>query len=116
MQSVLRLYSAALALPEGEPGDQGANERIGHAEWEAIRRIVAGKLSRDVYWEIFEPLEAQPPEPVTGSISNDLADIWREIRVGLQIFDADARAAVWHWRFSMETHWGHHVRTFLIFG
>jgi Domain of unknown function (DUF5063) len=62
-----------------------------------------------VYWEIFEPLEAQPPEPVTGSISDDLADIWRDIQVGLQIFDADVNGAVWHWRFSMETHWGHHA-------
>lgn len=110
LQSLLGLFAAALALPETESGSQQrVNDRIGHAEWEGIRRAIAERLSRDVYWEVFDPMEVQPSEPVAGSISDDLADIWRDVKVGLEVFNADTNSAVWQWRFSMETHWGRHV-------
>lgn len=69
-----------------------------------MRTSVAEKLSRDVYWEIFDPLEAQLPEAVLGSISDDLADIWRDVKPA-SLAEVNAGAAVWNWRFSTETHW-----------
>ncbi len=40
-------------------------------------------MSRDQYWEVFEPLEHEQPEPVAGLISDALADIWRDVKVGI---------------------------------
>lgn len=109
LRSVLPLYSAALALPETDPGNNHALDiGIGHADWQAMRTSVAEKLSRDVYWEIFEPLEAQLPEAVVGSIPDDLVDIWRDVKPA-SLVKVNAGAAVWDWRFSMETHWARHA-------
>lgn len=109
LRSVLRLYSTALALPETDPGnDHALDIEIGHADWQAMRTSVAEKLSTDIYWQILEPLEAQSPEAVVASISDDLADIWRDVK-SASLVEVDAGAAVWDWRFSMETHWARHA-------
>ena len=50
---------------------------------------------------------------MVGLISDDLADIWRDVKEGLLEIDrgkeTSTMEAVWHWRFSFETHWAHHV-------
>jgi len=71
-------------------------------------------LSRDYYWQAFEPFEPEPPEkPVAGSLSDDLADIWRELKVGLLAIDNHADDVtvdvVWHWQSSFEYHWARHA-------
>ena len=75
--------------------------------------ILSDKLDRNHYWEVFEPLVIDQPEPLSGSIADDLAGIWRDVKAGLIKFDSgkpgSRRNAVWHWRFSMESHWGHHA-------
>jgi hypothetical protein len=114
LRSVLRVYERALALPELDfVGSEPAPNRIEHQEWEQVRKKVGERLCRDYYWEVFEPLEKDPPEPLTGSISDDLTDIWRDLKVGMTAFERgtppDMINAFWHWRFSLETHWARHV-------
>jgi hypothetical protein len=52
-------------------------------------------------------------DAIHGSISDDLADIWRDVKMGLLAFDSGKpkciKDAVWHWRFSFGSHWGYHV-------
>jgi hypothetical protein len=109
----LRLYEGALLLPSTEPTTEESFDQITHQEWEAARKRVSDRLQRDYYWQIFEPLEMDPPEAMAGSLSDDLADIWRELKVGLRALEdnnRDKRAdVVWHWRFSFETHWAQHA-------
>jgi hypothetical protein len=111
LASVLDLYRAALVLPETEPDGLKLTAPIGHELWEATRRRLQEKLSRDTYWEIFEPMQLEQPEPLCGSLSDDLADIWRDVKEGLLISsNEDASStdeAVWRWRFSLESHWAH---------
>jgi hypothetical protein len=112
LSRLLRLYDSALHLPELEPETQSLLSGISHEEWESMREHVGRKLARDYYWEIFEPLEEQKPEPVAGSLSDDLADIWRDLKPGLRECNGTVVAIqdiVWQWRFSFETHWGHHA-------
>ena len=82
-------------------------------DWEPVRKRVADRLRSDYYWQVFEPLEVARPEPVSGSLSDDLADVWRDLKVGLQAMDGNALGggteAVWHWRFSFESHWVQHA-------
>ena len=113
LRHVLRLYEQALLLPEIEPSTTDLLAGIDQETWEAVRTRTGQKLARDCYWEIFEPFEQEKPEPVVGSISDDLADIWRDLKRGLMEIDkgrpASISDAVWDWRCSFETHWGHHA-------
>lgn len=114
LRSVLRLYERATTLPLTElPAAVPIPDRLNSNTWEATRSRVGQKLTRDYYWMIFEPLVTEPPEATLGSLSDDLADIWRELKVGLIAWDTHTerggRQAIWHWRLSFETHWSRHA-------
>lgn len=79
LAQLLRLYQHALLLPEVQPETTELLDSIEHESWQRIREQVARRLARDYYWTIFEPLENGTPEPVAGSLSDDLADIWRDL-------------------------------------
>jgi hypothetical protein len=62
------------------------------------------------YQEIFDPYAEPPEAPVTGSLADDLADIFLDLEDGEQLWSAGKfDAAVWNWRFGFESHWGEHV-------
>lgn len=45
-----------------------------------------------------------------GDASDDLADIWRDLKRGLDRWDRGAhRSAAWQWSFSFPHHWGTHA-------
>src|SRR5271166_6881339 len=113
LTQLLCLYQAALLLPETGPENADLLERIKHETWSTVRQNVERKLARDHYWEVFEPLEQDKPEPVVGSLSDDLADIWRDLSPGVAAIDSLKPSSVcdvvWSWRNSFEIHWGHHA-------
>jgi hypothetical protein len=110
---LLRLYERALNLPEREPASDSSLTRVKHEGWQEQFDRLGQKLVRDLYWQVFEPFDQEKPEPLCGSISDDLADIWRDLKVGLAEMDKCTAGciedAVWHWRFSFETHWAYHA-------
>jgi hypothetical protein len=63
----------------------------------------------DKYWEIFDP--TQQEEPVSGSLADDLTDIFRDLQKGLAISERGASVSevLWEWRFSFKFHWGRHA-------
>lgn len=101
---LLELYPAALRLPllESPDGVEAGPDPDPPRGWDGF-----GEL--DSYWEVFDPYEQS--EAVTGSLSDDLLDVYRDLRRGLALWDGGAprAAAVWEWRFSFEAHWGDHV-------
>jgi len=117
------LYSTVLALPDVEPtDDQCQTERIPHEEWRVIHdqlREVLG--ARDEYREIYDPVAVSDPagaiergdEPVLVSLADDLADIWRELRAGLNTWsqaDEMHRANIlFEWRSMFSGHSGQHL-------
>ena len=113
LRSILRLYTTALLLPAREPLTIGSLNRIDAGSWQLTRERIGRKLARESYWEIFEPLEQEQPESLCGSLSDDLADIWRDVKEGIVAIDMGGETlideAVWHWRSSLESHWGHHA-------
>lgn len=110
---LLRLYQQILRLPSADPPDPELPERILHEEWQAVRERTAQRTEHDLYWEVFEPFAEDKPDAIHGSISDDLADTWRDVKMGLLTFDSGKpkciKGAVWHWRFSFGSHWGYHV-------
>ena len=63
----------------------------------------------DAYWEVFDPYEEKPLG--IGLLSDDLLDVYVDIRRGLDLWSADVprEAAIWEWRFHLEIHWGDHA-------
>jgi hypothetical protein len=63
------------------------------------------KLGDTPYRIVFDPWE--DVEAVEASMADDLADIYRDAMNAL----ADPRGdrAVWDWKLSFRTHWGHHA-------
>jgi len=80
-------------------------------QWQLVRDRIASRLDRDYYLMIFDPFE-EAPSPVVGSLSDDLSDIWRDLKEGLLQLDLGTESAVvdavWAWRFGLEFHWGSH--------
>ena len=110
---LLRLSERVLLLPNLELETARGLDLIGHEAWQAQRERIGQKLSRDYYWCVFEPFEPEKPDSIVGSISDDLADIWRDLKAGLTEIDSGKATsitdAVWHWRSSFETHWAQHA-------
>lgn len=99
------LSAAALRLPSVEPSDRQ----------DVDRRPQPADLVRfepNCYRECFNPFELEE-EPVIGSLSDDLGDVYVDLRQGLDTLDRgtpdDARDAIWNWKFSFESHWGEHA-------
>lgn len=109
---ITRLYLAALHLPPAwseEVADQADAERVGAEEWGAVF-AAAGRLPAESYGAVFDPLLVPPEEPVVGSLSDDIADIYRDVVSGLREYEAGRRAsAIWEWGFGLRHHWGDHA-------
>jgi hypothetical protein len=101
---LLELYKAGTALPHVEPPegfDAGSNPPRPDG-W-------AGFAKFEVYWEVFDPYVDEPP--VAGSLSDDLLDVYFDVRRGLDLWKSKAprAAAIWEWRFHFDSHWGDHA-------
>ena len=95
------LYTKALALPEVDSEGE-----------EPLELTVADPViefgNRDAYAMIFNPF--QDKKPVTGLLSDDLSDIYTDLKRGLMLFEQGAqKQAVWEWKFHFEVHWGKHL-------
>jgi hypothetical protein len=108
---IVALYAAALQLPSPEPTERDAPEAMTHAEWNALHRRLAEQFGQiNSYSFFFDPYETDS-QPVTASLADDLADIYRYLRTGLMLYGVpDSRNdAIWGWRFGFEDHWGRHA-------
>jgi hypothetical protein len=65
----------------------------------------------DHYWMLLDPYE--PDVPVSGSLQDDLTDIYMDLQSGLTLYnmsDPEAyRKGGASWRFNFEIHWGSHA-------
>ena len=107
-----RLYSIALVLPD-VGGDAPHCE--GSTSVTALGRDLRATIGAlDYYREIFDPYAGESEEPVIGSLSDDIADIYAELTAGMSCWDAENReGALWAWRFSFQVHWGKHLTSAL---
>lgn len=101
---LLALYEAGCALPHVEPPegfDAGPNAARPEG-WPGFEKF-------ETYWEIFDPYV--DGSPVVGSLSDDLLDVYFDVRRGLDLWKSQAprAAAIWEWRFHFDTHWGDHA-------
>jgi hypothetical protein len=102
------------ALPTllGSPSEPTGSRR-GEGDHDAVGRAVTGRLTQfpvDLYWDIFEPLTAEPDEAVGKSVADDLQDIYLDVAGGLMLYERGLWSdACWQWKFTFGIHWGEHL-------
>ena len=110
MRLVSALYAGAIALPELR--QCASADHDSPALLEPQRKAIMVRLKEfpfQYYWEIYDPILPKPEAPVCGDITDDLADIYYDLKPGLILFEAGHEmAAAWQWR-CMFSHWGDHA-------
>jgi|SRR5690606_17351564 len=106
LQHLSGLYKLALELPpmfgEEEPSE------LTHEAWTQVYQRF-GSLPFNYYSQCFDPSELST-DAVTADLADDLADIWRDLKRGLSLYEAGhTAAAAWDWRQNFWQHWGHHA-------
>src|SRR3546814_1634307 len=84
LEHLSMLYQLALALPELF-GEQEPPE-ITRDEWQQIY-VRFGSMPFNYYALCFDPQELEA-KPVVADLADDLADIWRDLKRGLLLFQA----------------------------
>ena len=109
---ITRLYWIALNLPdEGDdpPEEESGSDRVSYEEWHEVMKR-SSRLPLDYYGVVFDPSILPPEEPVIGSLSDDVADIYRDVVSGLRQYQKGWKGeARWNWQFSFRSHWGAHA-------
>jgi hypothetical protein len=87
-------------------------ERI-RRETRAIEKRLGEADFQNESWVVFDPLKLDREDPMITTLSDCLADIWKDLKPGLEALDVDRQRywnqALWKWRFSFQTHWGRHA-------
>ncbi len=101
------LYFQALALPPVECDP--VESLLTHEDYQQMFARF-GRLPVGYYNTVFDPLQVDPVDCTLGDLADDLADVWRDVKEGLLLFEAGRRdAAGASWEESFEIHWGYHA-------
>jgi hypothetical protein len=99
-----RIYAHGLELPDTEPADVEFDADVASP----MSRLTGLLGQYNVYAEVFDPCIDK--EFLTKTISDDLADIYLDLKRPLLAFEAGKTAnAVWQWKFNLQTHCGEHL-------
>ena len=118
-----RLINQGINLPSVKPSDEdGATPeekqspsrpggRMNEEQWRQLYNLLQEKLGDwDLYWQVFNPNTDK--EADCGSLADDLADIYRDLKDGLVLnekYPARPENAIWQWRLLYYAHWGKHA-------
>lgn len=110
---VAELLAAGAALPNrlelGDPlSEEGADVGPTTAEWEAVYRRMSALPFQ--HYSCVEPGAEDAEDLGVGDLHDDLADIWRDVREGLEHWRAGRPGdALFHWHSLFRVHWGAHA-------
>jgi len=78
------------------------------ARFELYTHLVELLGDRDSYWNEFD--RAEGFHAMTGSLADDLTDIYCELKHGLQTVDEDPEYSLQTWVEGFTRHWGRHLK------
>ena len=110
-----KLIDEAISLPDVELSDDPKSKRKSVRqkieEWNQLYNSLKGKLGEwDLYRQVFDP--TRDTELICGSLADDIADIYRDLKEGLVLKEADQirpEDLIWEWRVRFYSHWGKHA-------
>lgn len=106
------LYLKASLLPQLEPFFEDGNEKfVTEQDWIKVHDILREKFgTADDYLEVFDEKMKDSEGPVTSSISENMTDIYQDIKDFLLLYqtgtDEVMNDAIWESRLNFETIWG----------
>jgi len=113
MQRILPLmYLKASLLPQLDPFFEDGNEKfVTEADWTGIHETLKEKFgTADDYLDVFDEKMRDSEEPVSSSISENMADIYQDIKNFLLLYQTGTgevmNDAIWECRLNFENFWG----------
>ena len=106
------LYLKGALLPKFESLFNDENEKfVTEEDWDAIHTIVKRKLGfHDEYRDVFDPLTHEQLEQSTASISDNLADIYQDLKNFIRLYNVGTEDimndALWECQMNFEEFWG----------
>lgn len=102
-----RLHAAvaALDLPDPHQGHHLVADLDARFELFSQLRNMLGE--RDSYWMEFDV--ADDEQSMSGSLADDLTDIYCELKNGLKLVDGEPERAMEDWHKGYHLHWGQHL-------
>ena len=104
------VYASAARLPDVGPATDQAITGMTTEEWASLFEELRGFLGDlDTYWVVFDARNQS--SVVAASLADDLADVYRELRAGLDASRSGAppEDVLFEWRTSFEIHWAAHA-------
>jgi hypothetical protein len=95
--------------------DASEKFHVGEHDWKQIFEHVSRALPQRYYWMYFDPMAKTESvqEAVMGDLADDLADIYRDLKSGLNVWENQKGnqiiEIVWNWKFLFQAHWGQHA-------
>lgn len=107
-----QLYAGGLQLSEVEPEPGAPDDTVSET---ALAEASISPLRGRHYREIFDPNPELDEQASVGDIGDDLLDIYRDIKRGLELYRRGLPlAAEWEWAFNFRIHWGRHAAAALL--
>jgi hypothetical protein len=113
LQRILPLmYIKASLLPALEPFFEDGNEKfVTESDWTVIHETLKNKFgTADDYLEVFDEKTNETEGPVISSISENMADIYQDIKDFLLLYQTGTSEvmndALWECRMNFENFWG----------
>jgi len=109
-----------ISLSEDDGGSTESEKthsaQMSDQEWKELYERLKRHLGDwDLYWQVFDPTTDRSAN--AGSLADDLADIYRDLKEGLihqQVGRMRAEEIVWDWRLLFYSHWGKHAMDALL--
>ena len=106
-----QLCLCEMKLPDIKRLSDYEETEIPHEQWNDISKSLGRKFKNHNYYKkMFDPYDRKDKKPVTGSLSDDLTDIYLDIIPGLRAWgkasSADRLNIIWYWKLGFSSHWG----------
>jgi hypothetical protein len=105
------VYASAVRLPAVDPAtEESVRGRMSTDDWSMLYAALKSKTgTEDRYWQVLDPSEQI--SLVESSLADDLADIYSELRRGLEAMRSGAAPddVMFEWRTSFDIHWAAHA-------
>jgi hypothetical protein len=111
---LLDLYQMGKKLPEVDVIDKDFQDLLSDADYKTALKNIGRRCPFQYYWNVLDPFNFEDPntEIGVGDITDDLGDIYRDIKSSLLLYDSgleDAQlAANWQLKFDFDSHWSTH--------
>ena len=108
------LYYHAQMLPDVGGIDEYCERDITHEQWNEIYSSLKSCIGKhDLFWVVFDPIKNEGDEPTAASLSDALADVWRDLKCGFIYWEKGSNLmkeeAVFKWKMDFHIHWSGHV-------